>query len=96
MRNHSKDIKFTLKVSTSPVSGYKCYSVFRNGELYFTIDGDRVSVFEDEVIESFTLPDYPQYRIYRIGGMVFTGLLPLNEENREQIPKGCLVYSGVK
>lgn len=26
-------------------------------ELYFTIDGERVSVFEDEVIESFTLPD---------------------------------------
>ena len=43
-RNQSKVIEFTiLKVSKSPISGYKCYSVFRNGELYFTIDGERVS-----------------------------------------------------
>lgn len=67
------DVEFAVKVSTSPVSGYKCYSVFRNGELFFIIDGERVSVFEDEVIESFTLPDYPQYRIYRIGGMCLLG-----------------------
>ena len=70
--------------------------MFRNGELYFTIDGERVSVFEDEVIESFTLPEFPQFKIYRIGGMVFTGLLPLNDENRGQLPVGCAVYSGVK
>ena len=71
--------------------------MFRYGESYFTIDGERVSVFEDEVIESFTLPDYQQYRIYRIGGMVFTGLLPLTAENRGgRLPKGCAVYSGIR
>ena len=69
--------------------------MFRNGELFFIIDGERVSVFEDEVIESFTLPDYPQYRIYRIGGMVFTGLLPLTEEDLDILPKRCVVYSGM-
>ena len=42
MRRRTED-KYTVKVSTSPVSGYKCYSVFRNGESYFTIDGERVS-----------------------------------------------------
>ena len=90
------DVEFAVKVSTSPVSGYKCYSVFRNGELFFIIDGERVSVFEDEVIESFTLPDYQQYRIYRIGGMVFTGLLPMTGENLGRLPKGCAVYSGIR
>lgn len=95
MRKRTED-KYTVKVSKSPVSGYKCYSVFRNGELFFIIDGERVSVFEDEVIESFTLPDYPQYRIYRIGGMVFTGLLPMTTENRGRLPKGCVVYSGIR
>ena len=25
-------------------------------------------MFEDEVIESFTLPEFPQFKIYRIGG----------------------------
>lgn len=93
---HKKEQDYTVKVSKSPVSGYKCYSVFRNGELYFTIDGERVSVFEDEVIESFTLPDYPQYRIYRIGGMVFTGLLPMTSENRALLPAGCKLFSGLK
>ena len=91
MRRRTED-KYTVKVSTSPVSGYKCYSVFRNGELYFTIDGERVSVFEDEVIESFTLPDYPQYRIYRIGDMLFTGFLPVTADNMGQLPAGCKVY----
>ena len=43
VRIQSKDIEFAVKVSTSPVSGYKCYSVFRYGESYFTIDGERVS-----------------------------------------------------
>lgn len=95
MRRRTED-KYTVKVSTSPVSGYKCYSVFRNGELYFTIDGERVSVFEDEVIESFTLPEFPQFKIYRIGGMVFTGLLPLTAENLGRLPKGCAVYSGIR
>ena len=95
MRNHSKDTEYTVKVSKSPVSGYKCYSVFRNGKLYFSIDGDRVSEFEDEVIENFTLPDFPQYRIYQIGRMVFTGLLPLTEENLDMLPKKCVVYSGM-
>ena len=95
MRN-KKNTEYTVKVSRSPVMGYKCYSVFRNGELYFTIDGDKVSVFEDEVIECFTLPDYPQYRIYRIRGMVFTGLLPMTAENLGLLPGGCLVYSGVR
>ena len=73
--------------------GYNCYSVFRDGELYFTIDGDRVSVFEDEVIESFTLPDFPQFRIYRIEDMLFTGLLPLTEENLAGLPGGCRIFS---
>ena len=94
MRRRTEDI-YTVKFSKSPISGYKCYSVFRNGELYFTIDGDRISVFEDEVIESFTLPDYPQFKIYRIGGMVFTGLLPLTAESLGRLPKGCTVYSGI-
>jgi len=95
MRRRTED-KYTVKVSTSPVSGYKCYSVFCNGELYFTIDGERVSVFEDEVIESFTLPEFPQFKIYRSGGMVFTGLLPLTAENLGRLPGGCAVYSGVR
>lgn len=64
--------------------------------MYYTIDGERVSVFEDEMIESFTLPDYPQYKLYGIDNMVFTGLLPLNDDNRGRLPMGCAVYSGVK
>lgn len=72
MRRPTED-KYTFKVSTSPVSGYKCYSVFRNGELYFTIDGERVSVFEDEVIESFTLTEFPQFRYIGLGGWCLLG-----------------------
>ena len=53
-------------------------------------------MFEDEVIESFTLPEYPQFKIYRIGGMVFTGLLPVTAENRGRLPKGRAVYSGIR
>lgn len=96
MRKHNKSITYTVKMSVSPVSGYKCYSVFRDGELYFTRDGEKISVFEDEVIESFTLPDYPQYRIYRIEEMLFTGLLPLTQENLSALPAGCSIYSGVQ
>ena len=88
-------MELAVKVSKSPASGYKCYSVFRNGKLFFIIDGERVSVFEDEVIESFTLPEFPQFKIYRIGGMVFTGLLPLTVENLGRQPKGCAVYSAI-
>lgn len=51
-------------------------------------------MFEDEVIESFTLPDYPQYRIYRIGGMVFTGLLPMTGENLGRLPGGRGLFGG--
>lgn len=64
--------------------------------MYYTIDGERVSVFEDEVIESFTLPEFLQYRIYRIWGLVFTGLLPLTAENLGRLPKGCAVFSGIR
>lgn len=53
-------------------------------------------MFEDEVIESFTLTEFPQFKIYRIGGMVFTGLLPLTAENLGLLPGGCAVYSGMK
>ena len=96
MRSRKKDDEFTVKVSKSPIQGYKCYSVFRDGELFFTIDGDRVSVFEDEVIDNFTLPDYPQQRIFRIADMLFTGLLPLTAENCAQLPTGCKLFSGLK
>lgn len=89
-------ILLSIKVSKSPIQGYKCYSVFKDGELFFTIDGDRVSVFEDDVIDSFTLPDYPQYRIYRIADMLFTGMLPLTSENRAQLPTGCKIFSSLK
>lgn len=95
MRN-KKNTEYTVKVSRSPVMGYKCYSVFRDGELFFTRDGERVSVFEDEVVESFTMPDFPQFRIYRIEDMLFTGLLPLTAENRAALPAGCKVFSGLK
>lgn len=96
MRSRKKDDEFTVKVSKSPIQGYKCYSVFRDGELFFTIDGDRVSVFKDEVIDIFTLPDYPQHRIFRIADMLFTGLLPLTSENRALLPAGCKLFSGLK
>ena len=96
MRKRDKSISYTVNMSIGPVMGYKCYSVFRDGELFFTRDGDRVSVFEDEVVESFTLPDYPQFRIYRIEDMLFTGLLPLTAENRAALPAGCKVFSGLK
>lgn len=96
MRCRKNNEEFTVKVSKSPVQGYKCYSVFRNGELFFTIDGDRVSVFEDEVIDNFTLPDYPQHRIFRIADMLFTGLLPLTSENQALLPAGCKQFSSLK
>ena len=92
MRNRNKQYNYNLTVSKSPVLGYKCYTVFRNGDIFFTIDGDRVSVFEEEVVESFTLPDFPQYRVYRIGDMLFTGFLPLTEENMGRLPGGCEIY----
>ena len=57
------------------------------------LTGRGFRVFEDEVIGSFILPEFLQYRIW---GLVFTGLLPLTAENLGRLPKGCAVYSGIR
>lgn len=97
-RNQSKAIEFTilLRLARALYRAISAILCFAMESCILPLTGRGFRVFEDEVIESFTLPDYPQYRIYRIGGMVFTGLLPMTEENRGRLPKGCAVYSGIR
>lgn len=61
------------------------------GSCILPLTGRGFRVSEDEVIESFTLPEFPQFKIYRIWGMVFTGLLPLTAENLGRLPGGRFI-----
>jgi len=66
--------------------------VFKNENLVFIIDGDKVSVFDNDGIECIVLPQYSQNKIYWIGEMLFTGYLPLTKEVLDRLPKDCKVY----
>ena len=97
-RNQSKVIEFTilLRLARALYRAISAILCFAMESCILPLTGRGFRMFEDEVIESFTLPDFSQYRIYRIWGMVFTGLLPVTAENRGRLPKGRAVYSGIR
>ena len=97
-RNQSKVIEFTilLRLARALYRAISAILCFAMESCILPLTGRGFRVFEDEVIELFALPEFPQFKIYRIGGMVFTGLLPLTAENLRRLPGGCAVCSGVR
>lgn len=87
--------KCLLKTDFSPVSGAKTFSVFKDGVLVLMVDGDRLSVFKPEEVETISFPEIPNSWLVRVGDWVFTGCATLTKEQRKRIPKGCEIIQAI-
>ena len=74
-RNQSKVIEFTilLRLARALYRAISAILCFAMESCILPLTGRGFRVFEDEVIESFTLPEFPQFKIYRIGGWCLLG-----------------------
>ena len=68
-RNSHKNFDDILEVKRThtPICGTNSYSVFKNGKLVLMNDGDRMSVFRPDDVETIIITGIIEYRFHRVG-----------------------------
>lgn len=77
------------KSAHNPVSGTNFYSVFKNGELVCMMDGNRMSVFRPDDVETIIVNGTKEYILYKVGSWIFTGNTNVPLELFAELPAGC-------